>query len=500
MTEILSIPLIVQRKSLFSGDEEPVEVASAFLLAWRKAAGRGELSSISRFFFPVHLVPVDDESMIAVEASGSLLGTAFHYFPPPSFNRLYVKQLESLVEYLRSSLSYVRKAYSKPLKANLPGLVSGSLLKEFVDRLQGVERWNVNPAEIIPEKVSLKVAVGHVSSINLLTKNSLERVAESFREIIKLIDEKIVSFREEIVRLEEAAEMERQRIRSAAQEMIEKERKRFDDEVRRIDASKFLEKPPSTSSLSHYTRKLEKVVSAAASGGDPEEVLEKIRAAIETFKEVIGDLVKVEKEYLSYLNRKDRFEREKERLKRKAEKDFRREEERILKEAEREAARVGSEAERIRRLLSEAIRLRNDYEEYFRRWLAQAKNQVEENGAFLIPSSAITEELPTTIYVPFFALRVVGEKDEILLVPPLIVDAGGVSPSASLEELVNLSLNEETRGAVSSGLKKLNYLLNPNAAGLFSRGINILMEAGVVKKREAENVKSFYDQHLKPAF
>ncbi|MBS7248208.1 MAG: hypothetical protein QXN15_10285 [Candidatus Jordarchaeales archaeon] len=499
MIGILSVPFVVHKKRVFSGDEESVEIALAFLLAWRRASSGGELLSISRFFFPVHLVPADDENMVAVEASGSLSGMVFHY-PSFSFSELSVNRLESFVDELRAASSHFRKIYSKPLKTNLPGILSGAPLKGLVDRLHEVEQWNVNSAELVPEKVSLKAAVGCVSSINVLTKINLERIAESFRENVKLIDEKIALFREEVGRLEEEAEKERQKLRKVAQEKIEKERKRFEDEVKRIDASKFLEKPPATTSLSHYARKLEKAISDATSGGDPEVVLEKIGVAIGALKEAVEAFVRAEKEYLGYLNRRDQFEREKESLKKKAEKEFRKEEERLLREMEREVAKVGSEAEQMRHLLSEAVRLRNDYEEYFRKWITQARSQVEANKVFLIPSSALTEKPPVTIYVPFFAFRLLGEKDEVALVPPLIVDASGVNPSTSLEELVSLSLSEEMRGAISSGLKKLNYLLNPEVASLFSRGIGLLTEAGVVKKREAENVKSFYDQYLKPAF
>lgn len=499
MVEILSVPFAVQKKNIFASEEEdPVEVALAFLLIWRNVSG-GELSSVSRFFFPVHLVPVDEENIVAVEATGSLSDVVFHA-PSLAPSEFKVKRIESFVEVLKTTVASAKKAYSKQLKASIAGLVGGAILKELAERLQMVEQWRVDPAELVPERVSLKAAAGHVSSLNLLTKGNLERIAGSFRENMKLIDEMLSFFREEIGRLEEDAEKEKQKLRRDAQERIDAERKKLEDEVRRIEASKFLENPPSTSSLLHYAKKLEKVISDAASGGDPESALEKISAVISSLKEAVAAFSRVEREFLGYLNRRDQFEREKEHLKRKAEKEFRKEEERILRELERETAKVDSEAERMRRLLSEAVRLRNDYEELFRRWLTQARDQSEANSAFLIPMSSLSGKPPVTVYVPFFVFRAVGEKDKVALVPPVVVDAGGVKPSAPLEELVSVSLNEETRGAISSGLKKLNYLLNPEIANLFSRGIGILAEAGVIRKREAEEVKSFYDQYLKPAF
>ncbi|MBS7288161.1 MAG: hypothetical protein KIH01_05320 [Candidatus Freyarchaeota archaeon] len=500
LVEILSVPFAVQRKNIFSPeDEDPIEVASAFLLIWRKVSG-GELSSVSRFFFPVHLVPVDEENMVAVEATGSFSDVVFHFPSPLTLGELKVRRLESFVEILKTAVASARKAYSKPLKASIAGLVGGAISKELAERLKMVEQWKVNPAELVPGKVSLKAAAGHASSLILLTKGNLERIAESFRENIRLADEMLSFFREEIGRLEENAEREKEKLRREAQEEIDTERKRLDDEIKRIEASRFLESPPSTSSLSHYARKLEKAISDATSGGDPESTLEKIGAVISSLKEAVAAFSRVEREYLGYLNRRSQFEREKEHLKRKAENEFRKKEEGILRELEREIAKVDSEAERMRRLLSEAVRLRNDYEELFRRWLAQARGRGEANSVFLISASSFPGKPPVTVYVPFFVFRVVGGKDEVFLVPPVVVDSGGVNPSAPLEELVSVSLNEETMSAISSGLKKLNYLLNPEMANLFLRGISILAEAGVVKKREAEEVKSFYDQYLKPAF
>ncbi len=499
MVRIISISFVAQRKELFKPDDlDSVEVASAFLLIWRWSSG-GELSSISKFFLPVHLVPVDDENMVAVEASASVSAMVFHSPPPPSLNSLNGKHLELFVEGLKNATLFLRKAFFKPFKASVAGLVGGDMLLELVGRLNSVEQWEVRPAEIIPEKISLKEAANLVSSLNVLTKVNLERLAEVFKENLAFIDEALNSFRSEVKRLEDAAEKEKEELRRKAQEELKAEKRRLEEEIRRINSLNFTEEPPSVSTLQPYVKKLEGAFSAVTSERETEKVLTRISEAIDVLKETVKVFSRVEKEFLRYLDRKERFERDKDSLKQRAEKEFRNKEKRIFEEMERESSKISSEASQMRKLLSTAVKLRNAYNEAFKRWLNHAKNHVEANKTFLAPIPALPN-FPATLHVPFFAFKTVGDEDKVTIVPPAVVDASGVTPSPPLKSLIDACLGKEEMSFVSSGLKKFNYLLNLEVATLFSKGINIMRETGVLRKREAERLKDFYDQFLRPAF
>lgn len=498
MVEILSVPFVFQRKEFFSSKyAEAAEVALAFFLVWKRSSG-GELVSVSKFFFPIHLVPVDGESLVAVEATASLSGSVFYSPHLSPFEDLGRMRLEAFAETLRVKVSHLKRQ-TKPLKANIPGLVSGPSLAALTERLQHVERWDVKPDELVPERISLKDASETLSSFTVLTRENVERLAEFFRENLRIIDEALARYREEIEETERRAEDEKRKMRESAQGKVEEERAKFEKEVKRIEALKFSESPPSTLPLSRYAERLEKAISEATSGGEPELTLERIRSVIDSLKEAIEEFSRVEREYLNYLDRRERFEKEKERLKKKAEKEFQREEERILKELEREVERVDQEVRRVKQVFLEAVRRKREYEELYREWLSQARSRVESNSSLLVPASTFPGKLPATVYVPFFAYRVAGGKDVVDVIPPVVIDAGGVTASPQLESIVSLSLREEVWGAVSSGLKKFNYLLNPEVASLFSKGINMLADSGVLRRREADEAKSYIDHYLKPA-
>ncbi|MEM1659122.1 MAG: hypothetical protein QXK94_08830 [Candidatus Jordarchaeales archaeon] len=498
MVEIFSVPFVLQRREFFpSKYADAVEVALAFFLIWKKSSG-GELVSVSKFFFPIHLIPVDGESMVAVEATASLSGSVFYSPHLSSFKDFDEARLESFTEALKLRVSSLKRQV-KPLKANVPGLVSGPALTALTERLQHVERWNVKPDELVPERISLKAASETLSSFTVLTKENVNHFAEVFRENLRIIDETLARYREEIEEAERKAEEEKQRIKEKAQGRVEEERAKFEMEVKRIEALKFSESPPSTFPLSRYIEKLEKAISEATSGGEPELTLERIRAVIDSLEEAIEEFSRVEREYLNYLGRRERFEREKERLKKKAEKEFQKEEERILKELEREIEDVNQEVRRVKQVFLEAVRQKREYEEISREWLSQARSRVEANSSFLAPASTFPGKLPATVYVPFFAYRLAGGKEVVDVIPPIVVEAGGVAVSSQLESIVSLSLREEVWGAIASGLKKFNYLLNPEAASLFSRGISVLVDSGVLRRREADEAKSYIDHYLKPA-
>lgn len=510
--KILAVPFLLPSSGLLtSKDLESVETAIALLLIELERKKEEELASISRFFCPLWVYPIDESKALIFDGSdftSSKINLPILDFeaPPNLDQKNFLSFVDELEKYVKVAVSEYQ---SKPRGVRVRGWLGEDFTSEIKELLPKIEEWtNVKPFEIIEPTYTIDKAYVEESGLEWFpTKSLIEREKQKHKATLEIIDSRIQEASEEFKSLKSDFKEKEANLKEEAKEKIEAEEEKKERQIAQISESKFERKMPRPgATLYHLLRDVSEhseTVRTIVENEDVYEILDEISNIRDKVDELRDYLRNLEAEYTTFKKEVDKFYTDKDREIKRIEAEFEKRKKEIEAELEEKLENLSSEIEDYEDALETARTLREELAAAFESWKDKTEKAIIEYEEISIPLKRLPSDQTLLLFVPFYVAEYrKKQKKSYEVVPPVtITEKKKIIRLKAISRLAEEYRNEIEKGKAHKnfelGLKNYNYLLNPEIAQMFSKGINILEKLEIIDSNTATRIKNAYDQHFR---
>ncbi|MEM3650873.1 MAG: hypothetical protein QW831_09145, partial [Candidatus Jordarchaeaceae archaeon] len=236
---------------------------------------------------------------------------------------------------------------------------------------------------------------------------------------------------------------------------------------------------------------------------DVYEILDEIGAFRDAVDDLQDFLESLEREYIAYKREVDKFYSEKEREIKRIEEEYQRKEKEIREELERKLEELTSKIEEYEEAIEKAEKLREQLITAFHSWKEKTEKAMVDYEEITIPLKRLPGNQPFLIFIPLYVAEYQrkAKKTYGVVSPVTITDKMQIVRLKEIGKLARNYQEEIEKGKANKnfeeGLRKFNYLRNPQIAQEFSKGMNLLERRGIIDSNTASRVKNAYDQHFR---
>jgi gas vesicle protein len=494
-----------------SKDLDSVETAVALLLIELERKKEDELASVSKFSCPLWIHPLDESKALVFDGSdfsSSKINLQILDFDVP-FNLNegdFFAFVDELEDYVKKAVSGYQ---SKPKGSKLRGWPGEDFTSEIRDLLPKLEEWtNVKQFEVIEPSYTIDKEFLDESGLEWFpTDGLIEREKKKHKATLEIIDSRIEAASEQYKNLKSDYKEKEEELKSETQEKLQEEKAKKESLASRLTESKPDRKMPLPGRelydiLKDITEHSE-TVRTIVDTEDIYEILDEISDFRDSADELRDFLREMEGEYLAYKREVEKFYAERDREARRIEADYKARQNAIESELEENLDTLLSEIEDYEDAIEEAKALRERLVTAFQTWKERTDKAVVEYEEFTIPLKRLPNDQTLLIYVPFYVAEYRRRQRRAYEVvsPVTITDRRQIVRLKGISRLANDYRNEIERGNANKnfevGLRSYNYLLNPEIAQEFSRGMSLLERLDAIDSNTATRVKSAYDQHFR---
>lgn len=510
---ILAVPFLLPPSGslIASKDLESVETAIALLLIELERKKDDDLDSISRFFCPLWVYPIDESKALVFDGSdfsSSKINLQILDFDVPL--KLNKKNFLSFVDELEKYVKIAVSDYqSKPRGVKVRGWLGEDFTSEIKNLLPKIEEWtNVKQFEVIEPSYTIDKKYVEESGLEWFpTRSLIEREKRKHKATLEIIDSRIQTASEEFKSLRSDYKEKEAELKEEAKEKLADEKDKKDRQIAQLQESKFERKMPRPgATLFNLLKDVSEhpdTVRTIVENEDVYEILDEISDLRDKVDELRDYLRNLEGEYLAFKKEVDKFYSDKDREIKRIEADFEDREEEIEAELQERLENLASEIEDYEDALERARSLREQLAAAFESWKERTEKAIIEYEEIAIPLKRLPSDQVLLIFVPFYVAEYRRKQRRIYeVVPPVtvtekrrIVRLKGISRLA--QEYWNEIERDKAHKNFEVGLRNYNYLLNPEIAQMFSKGMNILEKLEIIDSNTATRVKNAYDQHFR---
>lgn len=513
MDRILAIPFLKFSSgiSVSSTDIESLETAATLLLIELDRKKDDALVSISRFFCPLWILPLDESKALVFDGSdfsSSKIDIQILDFDIPSVLKKgdffsFVSELEKHVK------RAVSRYQSKPRGVKLKGGLGEDFASEIRDLLPKLEEWtNLKQFEVIEPSYTLDKGFLDTGYLEWFpTKSLVEREKQKHEATLELINSQIQSASEKYKSNKERYREKEAKFKSEAKEKLEKEREKRDSLIAKLKESKFKLKLPSLgTSLDSRVRATVKhsdKIKTLVETENLDKILKEIQNFIESVEELRFFLNDLEREYFDIRRELDRFHTEKEREIKRVQADFEARKREVERELQNNLKNLSSEIEDYEEAMERAKALKEQLATAFMYWKDKTEKDMKDYDRFTLP----LKDFPYIsrsflIFIPFYVAEYHQKRKKIYgVISSVTITEKKIVRLKAISKLARKYQKRIEKGKINKkfeiGLRNYNYLLNPEIAQEFSKGINILEKLKVISPKMAIRVKNAYDQHFR---
>nr|MDO8081074.1 hypothetical protein [Candidatus Freyarchaeota archaeon] len=510
---IFAVPFLLPPSGslIASKDLDSAETAIALVLIERERKKEDDLISISRFSCPLWIHPLDESNALVFDGSdfsSSKINLQILDIDVPL--NLEKGDFLSFVSKLEKYVKMAVAGYlSKPSGVKLRGWLGEDFTSEIKDLLPRLEEWtNVKQFEVIEPSYKIDKKFLDESGLEWFpTSGLIEREKRKHKATLEIIDARIQSASEQYQSLKRDYKEKEAELKSEAQQELEEEKEKKERLTSKITESKLEKKMPRPGTtidkllndISEHADTVRTIVQTE----DIYEILDEIsdfRDSIDELRDFLRDL---EREYLAYKREVDRFYSDKDRETRRIEADFEKREDEIESKLEENLDNLISEIEDYEDAIEKARSLREQLVTAFQDWKEKTEKAVIEYEGLTIPLKRLPSDQTLLIFVPFYVAeyRRKQRRTYEVVSPVTITEKKQIVKLKGISRLARDYQNEIERGKGNKnfevGLRNYNYLLNPEIAQEFSKGMNLLERLEILDSNTATRVKNAYDQHFR---
>ncbi|WXG41793.1 MAG: hypothetical protein WED07_13685 [Candidatus Freyarchaeum deiterrae] len=510
---IFAVPFMLPPSGslIASKDLDSVETAIALLLIELERKRDDDLVSVSKFSCPLWVHPLDESKALVFDGSdfsSSKINLQILDFDIP-FNLNegdFFAFVEQLKDYVKTAVSGYQ---SRPKGVKMRGWLGEDCTSEIKDLLPRLEEWtNVKQFEVIEPSYTIDKEFLDESYLEWFPTNGLiEREKKKHKATLEIIESRIEAATEQYKNIKSDYKEKEEELKSETQEKLQDEKVKKESLASNLAESKpDLKMPGPGSVLYDLLKDISEhadTVRTMVETEDVYEMLDEISDFRDTVDELRDYLRELEGEYLSHKREVDKFYSDKDRETRRLESDYKKRQDEIESELEENLDNLASEIEEYEDAIEEAKALREQLVNAFQSWKDKTDKAIIEYEEFTIPLKRLPNDQTLLIYVPFYVGEYRrGQRRAYEVVSPVtITDRRQVVRLKGISRLANDYQNEIERGNANKnfevGLRNFNYLLNPEIAQEFSKGISLLERLGAVDSNTATRVKNAYDQHFR---
>ena len=514
LDRILAVPFILLSPgvTISSKDLDSVETAVTLFLIELERKKDEDLVSISRFFCPLWVLPLDESRALVFD--GSNFSSSKIDFQALDFEVSSVLKRGDFFSFVSEFEKHVKIAVSryqsKPRGVKLKGWLGENFTSEIKDLLPRLEEWtNLKQFEVI--EPSYKLDRGFLESSYLEwfpTKSLIERERQKHESTLEVVNSQIQSASEKYKSINEKYKEREAKFKSDAKEKLAKEKEKRDSLTTKLKESTFNLKLPrlgtTLDSRVRATVKHSDTVKKLAETENLDKILKEIqdfRDSVEELRLFLNDL---EREYMDCSRELDRFYSQKERDLKRAQADFEAKKSKIERELQNNLKNLSSEMEDYKEAIEKAKSLKEQLTTAFMYWKDKTEKGMKDYDKLILPLKHFPHsDNSFLIFIPFYVAEYQKKRKKIygIISPVIITEKKKIVRLKAIRELARKYLKRIEKGKIDQkfeiGLRNYNYLLNPEIAQEFSKGINLLEKLKVISSTMAIRVKNAYDQHFR---
>lgn len=498
--------------SVSSKDIDSMETAVALLLIELDRKKDDALVSISRFFCPLWILPLDESKALVFD--GSDLSSSKIELQALDFDIPSVLKKGDFFYFVSGLEKYVRKAVScyqsKPKSVKLKGWLGEDFSSEIRDLLPKLEQWtNLKQFEVIEPSYTLNKEFLDTSYLEWFpTKNLVEREKQKHEATLELINSQIQSASEKYKSNKEKYREKEAKFKSEAKEKLEKEREKRDSLIAKLKQSTFKSKLPSIgTTLENRVGAIIKhseYLKTPVGTENLDRILKRIqdfRTSVEELKFYLSDL---EKEYLACRRELGRFYSDKEREIKRVEAEFESIKSEIERKLQNNLTGLSIEIEDYNVAIEKAKSLKEQLTTAFAYWKDKTELAMQDYNRLTLPLKNFPHsDHSFLIFIPFYVAEYQRKRNKNYKVisPVTITEKKKIEGLKAISNLARKYQKEVDKGKLDKrfqeGLRNYNYLLNPAIAQEFSKGMSLLEKLGIIDSKTASRVKNAYDQYFR---
>jgi uncharacterized protein YukE len=510
---ILAVPFLLPSSGslVTSKDVDSLEIAVALLLIEEERKKEDDLASISRFFCPLWVHPLDESKALVFdgsEFSSSKINLQILDFGVPEELRKgdFLSFVSELERYVRRAVSDYQ---SKPSGVKLRGWLGEDFASELRELLPKVEEWtNLKQFEVIEPSYTINKEFLDESCLEWFPSSTLiQREKQKHEATLEIIDSRIKEAVEQFKAMKSDYKEKEAELKSEAQEKLEAEKEKRDRQISKISESTFDKKMPRPgASLEKLVNKISEhadTVWKMVESKDVYEMLDEIGAFRDAVDELQDLLENLEREYIAYKREVDKFYSDKEREIKRIQEEYQRTEKEIQSELERKLEELASKIDEYEKAVEKAEALREQLITAFHSWKEKTEKAIIEYEEITIPLKRLPSNQSFLIFIPLYVAeyRRKAKKTYGVVSPITITDKNRIVRLKEISKLARNYQEEIEKGRANKnfeeGLRNYNYLLNPQIAQEFSKGMNLLEKRGIIDSNTASRIKNAYDQHFR---
>lgn len=510
---VLAVPFLLPSSGslVTSKDVDSVEIAVALLLIEEERKKEDDLASISKFFCPLWVHPLDESKALVFdgsEFSSSKINLQILDIDVPVELRKgdFLSFVSGLEKYVRDAVSDYQ---SKPSGVKLRGWLGEDFASELRELLPKIEEWtNLKQFEVIEPSYTINKEFLDESCLEWFPSSTLiQREKQKHEAALEIIDSRIKDAVEQFKAMKSDYKEKEKELKSESQEKIEAEKEKKDRQISKISESTFDKKMPRPGAgLEKLVDKIsehEDTVWRMVESQDVYEILDEIGAFRDAVDDLQDFLESLEREYIAYKREVDKFYSEKEREIKRIEEEYQRKEKEIREELERKLEELTSKIEEYEEAIEKAEKLREQLITAFHSWKEKTEKAIVDYEEITIPLKRLPSNQPFLIFIPLYVAEYQrkAKKTYGVVSPVTITDKMQIVRLKEIGKLARNYQEEIEKGKANKnfeeGLRKFNYLRNPQIAQEFSKGMNLLERRGIIDSNTASRVKNAYDQHFR---